>query len=350
MFRDNAEVHRLQMLKSFYDYHTEIEELCLQKFQTYCDSALASIYSKNNSKHSDDSLPTPPEVIYSALLDQWALWLDRNSPLIKQCSLEYSQHLKDSIVKSIDQFLADHPFGNQKNCFEVAKSWIDSPQALLTIGIIQMFHKNGFKEAEDTFDRVLKNGYEFAAEAFYYKACMRMRNFSAMRTKLNSLKLNSQEPFKEDIEKAIEYFYKSRTAFSQRLQRKQREAASVAKMIEKLPENNPKTSGYASQIKSITTYLSLIINNIDYLLGAPCKSNIFAGDGVSEEYSKQIHDSLFIRGLVSPVLLTGRPIELWQVDAFRKKYKLHKRQIEVRFFSFLFLFTTMFRIRQTGFI
>ena len=223
----------------------------------------------------------------------------------------------------MDEFLAKHPFGSQSDSFEKAKSWLNSPQTLLTIGIIQMLHENGFKEAEETLNRVLADGHEFAAEAFYYKACMRI--FSSMTKNIKR--------FEEDIKKAIEFFFKSRTAFSLRLQRKQREAACVAKMVEKLPENNPKTSGYGSQIKAITTYLNLVIVNIDYLLGTPCQENMFAGDGLSEEYSKQVHDSLIRQGFISSILLTEHPLEQWQVSAFREKYKLDKNQIEVNFFN-----------------
>jgi len=71
MFRDNAEVHRLQSLGSFYAYHTEIEELCLEKFRNYCDRTLSAIYS-NSSAVNDKSLPTPSQVVYFPLLDKWA--------------------------------------------------------------------------------------------------------------------------------------------------------------------------------------------------------------------------------------------------------------------------------------
>ncbi|CAF1664350.1 unnamed protein product [Rotaria magnacalcarata] len=327
MFRDNAEVHRLQSLKSFYDYHTEIEEACLEKFRSYCDQALSAIYSKSSTVN-DESLPTPSQVVYFALLDQWALWLDSKASLIKQCASEHSQHLKDTIINSVDEFLNKHQFGNQSNCFEVAKSWIDAPQSLLTIGIIQMFHKNGFKEAEDTFNKILADGYEFGGEAFYYKACMRMRNFDGTRQESKLLTLNQESSFKENIEEAIEYFYKARTLFLHRLQRKQKEASLVAQMIEKLPENNPKTSGFASQLKSITTYIQLILTNIDYLLGSPCHPNMFVEDEISESYSKEIHDAFYRQGLISPILLTGRPIENWQIEPIRQKYKLNRKQIE----------------------
>jgi hypothetical protein len=209
MFRDNAEVHRLQSLKSFYQFHTEIEEECLQKFHNHCDSALTSLYSNkkaNHSKNGEYAFPTPSKIVYFALLDQWALWLDSKTPLIRQCSLENSQRLKESIISSIDEFLQKHEFGDNSNNFEIAKKWIDSPQALLTIGIIQMLHKDGFKEAEDSFNKVLRDGHEFAGEAFYYKACMRMKNFEGLRQTENSLNLKEKKEFKENIDEAIEFF------------------------------------------------------------------------------------------------------------------------------------------------
>jgi hypothetical protein len=100
-------------------------------------------------------------------------------------------------------------------------------------------------------------------------------------------------------------------------------------MIEKLPENNPKTSGFKSQIKSVTTYIQLILTNIDYLVGAPCHSNMFVQDGISEAYSKEIYDAFYRQGLISPAILTGRPVENWQIEPIRRKYKLQRNQIEV---------------------
>lgn len=336
MFRDNAEVHRLQSLKSFYEFHTAIEEECLEKFHSYCDSALSAMHSKTkpddegDDNYSDDKwLPPPSHLVYFALLDKWAMWLDSKAPLIKQCSLEKNVKLKESIIKSVEEFKREHPFGDDANSFDVAKKWIDSPQALLTIGIIQMYHKDGYAEADDTFYRVLETGHEFAAEVFYYKACMRMRDFAAMRKNKSSLTLKNKQPFKEDVRMAIEYFYKSRTAFQWRLERKEREAAVVAQMIEKLADNNPKVLGFAAQISSITTYIRLILANIDYLLGSPCHHKMFAQDGVSEEESKKVHDLLVGQCVISPTLLTGRPAEDWQIETLRRKYKLQKKQIQV---------------------
>lgn len=331
MFRDNAEVHRLQSLKGFYEFHTEIEETCLEKFLNYSESALSAM-NKIKENNTNDSLPTPSDVVYFALLDQWALWLDSKAPLIKQCSLEKSENkknLKDMIIGSVDEFKKAHTFQHETDCFEAAKSWINSPQALLTIGIIQMFHKDGFLDAEDTFNRVLADGHEFAAEAFYYKACMRITNFEKLRKATKSLSLNKTKVFEANIEQAIEYFYKARTAFLHRLQRKEQEATIVVQMTEKLSANNPKTSGYAAQIKSVVGHLSMIIANIDSLLGSPCHEKMFATNGISEDYSKTLFDLFVGLGVISPTLLTGRRVEDWQLVPFRQKYKLHRKQIEV---------------------
>ncbi|CAF1681022.1 unnamed protein product, partial [Adineta ricciae] len=191
-----------------------------------------------------------------------------------------------------------------------------------------MYHKNGFKEADDIFDTILKDGHEFGGEAYYYKACMRMRNFDGVRKEIQSLKLKEEHAFKENIDEAIEYFYKARTLFLRRLQRKHNEAAIVTQMMEKLPVNCSKSSGFASQLKSATTYIQLILTNIDYLLGAPCHPKMFADNEISEAYSKEIYDSLSRQGLVSPVVLTGRSADNWQLETFRRKYKLHGKQIE----------------------
>lgn len=327
-FRDNAEVHRLQSLKSFYDFHTEVEESCLEKFRSYCDKALTAIYS-NASTSKDDSLPTASQVVYFALLDQWALWLDSKASLIKQCAKEHSKQLKDTLINSVSDFLEKHPFSDSSSCYDTAKAWINAPQSLLTIGLIQMHHEDGFEEAENTFNGVLADGHEFGAEAYYYKACMRMKNFNATRPQQKSLVLAKKKAFQENIQEAIELFYKSRTLFLHRLQRKQRESTVVLQMIEKSPANNPKTSGFESQQKSMITYIQLVLNNIDYLLGSSCEPNMFAADQIDENYSKKIYDAFCRQGIIGPTVLTDRPIENWQVEHFRQNYKLHRKQLEV---------------------
>jgi hypothetical protein len=270
MFRDNQEVHRLASLKSFYDYHTETEERCLEKFRNHSSQALGIIYSSKTS-NTFDVLPTPAQVVYFALLDKWALWLDRSAPLINQCAKNHSKDDREAIIKSVDDFLQAHPISGGENCYETAKDWIDIPQSLITIGIIQMSHNDGFQAAEDTFNRILADGYEFAAEVYYFKACMRMCQWNETRTTLNSIKIAMPEAFKKDIEYAIEYFHKSRKLFRNRVQRRQREAKIVVQYLDASAPNHVKTCGFTEQQKAMTTTYELIIANIDWILGVPCR-------------------------------------------------------------------------------
>ena len=172
-----------------------------------------------------------------------------------------------------------------------------------------MHHKDGFEEAESTFSCVLADGHEFGAEAYHYKACMRMKNFNSIRSQQQSVVLSKKKAFQENIQEAIELFYKSRTLSVQRLQCKQRESIVVLRMVEKSPANNPKTSGFESQQKSMITYIQLILNNIDYLLGSHCEPNMFVADQIDENYSKKIYDTLCRQGIIGPTVHTGRPIE-----------------------------------------
>ncbi len=274
MFRDNQEVHRLATLKSFYDFHTETEEKCLEKFRHHCSQALSIIYSSKNA-NTLDVLPTPAQVVYFALLDKWALWLDRNATLINNCAKNHSTKEKEAIIESVDDFLKAHPISGDQRCYEIAKQWVDIPQSLITIGIIQMSHNNGFQAAEDTFNRILADGYEFAAEVYYFKACMRMCQWTETRTTLDSIEIASANDFPEDIEYAIEYFHKSRTLFTNRVQRRQREAKIVTQFLDASAPNHIKTCGFAEQQKAITTTYELIIANIDWMLGIPCRYDRF---------------------------------------------------------------------------
>jgi hypothetical protein len=140
------------------------------------------------------------------------------------------------------------------------------------------------------------------------------------------------------LTKPLSFFYKARTAFFQRLERKNREASIVTQLIERLPKNNPKTSGYASQIKSISKYIHLIIANIDYLLGSPCNEKMFAVDEIKDDYSKKIYNSFEELGLISPTLLCKWPVEDWQIRQFRRKYKLNQSQITVSSLYCLIIF------------
>jgi hypothetical protein len=329
MFRDNAEVHRLQSLKNLYVYHTEIEEECLEKFKSYCNSMID--VGNVHDKKQQLSLPTINQVIYFELLDKWALWLDSKTPQIQRCSLENSKELKESIINSFDEFSKSHPIvRDEKKYFEVDKQWINSPQSLLTIGIIQMYHHDGFEEANKTFDKVISFGYQFAGEALYYKACMRMKNFEAMRTSLKSIKLAKKKCFEMNIDEAANYFNRARIAFVYHQKRIQNDAAIVTDLIEQLPQGQPKVLGFTKQINSKLNTIELIIKNIDHLIGSPFHSKMFQSNKITEEYSNRIYSSLCQQGLISPILLIKESkIDNLQFNSLRHKFKLNYKQIMV---------------------
>ncbi|CAF4515041.1 unnamed protein product, partial [Didymodactylos carnosus] len=132
----------------------------------------------------------------------------------------------------------------------------DFPQSLITPGIIQMSHNNGFQATEETFNQILADGYGFAAGVYYSKACMRMCQWTKTRTTLDSIAIVSTESFPENIEYAIEYFRKSRALFRNRVQRRQQEAKVVAKFLDASASNHIKTCGFSEQQKASHTFIS----------------------------------------------------------------------------------------------
>ncbi|CAF3989486.1 unnamed protein product [Adineta steineri] len=404
MFRDNQEVHRLASLASFYKFHTETEEKCLEKFRHHCKEALSIIYSSKYT-NTPDVLPTPAQVVYFALLDKWALWLDQNALLINHCAKNHSQKEKEAIIASVDGFLHAHPIDDAKNsheekeaiiasidgflhahptddaknfqeekeaiiasidgflhahptddaknfqeereaiiasvtdllnanpihdaknCYEVAKEWIDFPQSLITLGIIQMSHDNGFQAAEDTFKRILGDGYEFAAEVYYFKACMRMCQWTKTRRTLDSIKITPGENFPENIEYAIEYFRKSRALFTERVQRRQREAQIVMEFLDASASNHIKTCGFAEQQKAIISTYELIIANIEWILGIPCRSDMFVTEGIPKDYANEIYESFVRQGVISPIRISKYELENWQINPLRHNFKLSHKNI-----------------------
>ena len=88
---------RLQSLKSRYEYHTAVEETCLNKFGEFSSRALESAQSAESITHTN-KMPTPIQVIDFALLDEWALWLDEKAPVIEQCSRSCSNDDRRAII------------------------------------------------------------------------------------------------------------------------------------------------------------------------------------------------------------------------------------------------------------
>uniref|UniRef100_A0AC34QSP0 Chloroplast protein-transporting ATPase n=1 Tax=Panagrolaimus sp. JU765 TaxID=591449 RepID=A0AC34QSP0_9BILA len=324
MFRDNQEVHRLASLKSFYDFHTEIEEQCLEKFRQHCSSALTQVYSSSGI-NNEKKLQTPSQVVYFALLDKWALWLDEKSSLIDHCAKNPQDSEKQLIIESVEEFLKNHPFTSHESCFEVAKQWVDAPQSLITIGVIQMCHENGFEDAENTFDRILKDGNEFGAEVYYYKACMRMQDWQSTRQSLKSMTITNPEEFSTNLDEAMQFFHKSRTFFMERISRKQKEGKIVAQYCQN--QNQANNSGFSSQQKTIISTYRLIVDNIDWIIGRPIREDTFVTKEIGADYGKKIYESFARQGIFSPSLINNQTLENWQLESLRHTFKLSKTDV-----------------------
>ncbi|KAE9547960.1 hypothetical protein FO519_008827, partial [Halicephalobus sp. NKZ332] len=165
IFRDNAEVQRLHSMTSYYNFHTRIEEDCLKAFKKHC---LAALRNMNQNKSTKEGMPTETEIIYFALLDEWALWLDSQVANIKQCARDRSEKQRREITISVKSFLAEHPI----EPVEKAIQWIKCPQPLLALGIMHMDREQEDKAIE-IFDRVISDFPEFAGDACYYKGLIR---------------------------------------------------------------------------------------------------------------------------------------------------------------------------------
>ena len=309
MFRDNAEVHRLQQLKTFYEFHTEIEESCLAKYRNFCDHALG-VMSKIIV--DDESLPDYDQIMYFSLLDQWALWLDSKKAVISQCAKDFNKRSKEEIINSVEDFVNKHPIKN----LESALNWITTPQALLIIAMRKLQNQK-FAEANEIFFKLLKDEPEFAAEAHYYIAFLFLQQ--------------------GESDLALKHFYKSRVLFALRIQRKQQEASLVAQIVEKNNNCISITSGFMEQQKTIINCLMFIITNIDNIIGTPCNPEMFISKEIDAKKAEVIFKALTMKGVISPALLVDHQLELWQTEVFRQKYIFSKMQIEVKICSIIFL-------------
>ncbi|KAE9548231.1 hypothetical protein FO519_008556, partial [Halicephalobus sp. NKZ332] len=299
--RDNEEVYRLKKLKQYYDFHTDIEEKCLEKFKNHCEQALGAVSSQSKTA---DFLPTSEQIQYFSLLNQWALWLDSMNLQIKQCSKEKNTKSKEEIINAVDNFIKEHPIGEYKEY----STWLTSPQALLSIGINFLHHEDGLKDADIIFDRVINEEPEFAAEAHYYQGIIRTTNFSGtISQKLNEFNFKNLR-LSSDLEKAKEHLLKARTLTLLRIGRREREAKIASQLVVKEGIPAVENSGFLEQNKTIIQYLYLMIKNIDYLLGTPCEPNMFMQGKITEKQSKEIYNSLYLQVLNKDILSKKIPL------------------------------------------
>ncbi|CAJ0948106.1 unnamed protein product, partial [Mesorhabditis belari] len=311
MYRDNLEVQRLAELKVFYDYHTDIEETCLKKFQEHCSEVLSKVYS---SKTTDSKIANPEEVVYFALLDKWALWLDEKGSEIEQCSKnnndEERAKQKKSIVDSVKAFLDNH----RLDVKEAEEKWLDFPQSQLTLALFSLCNKD-LKRADRLFEKVIANDFFFAPEAYYYKACMRM----AMK--------DLEDENYVDLVDAKKFFYYARTLLKERLESSEREATFVLQNLQQLNQKI-RSNGFEVQQKANAENMQTIISNIDWLIGVPCHKEMFHSQKISKEMSFQIFGSLESDGIISPHVFTNFEPQGWMLKAVHDKFGLSNEQLK----------------------
>ncbi|VDP12983.1 unnamed protein product [Heligmosomoides polygyrus] len=264
-FRDNAEVHRLQALKHFFDYHIDVEEACLRLFRDHCSSVLSDVYS-----YSHDDLPSEHQVIYFALLDEWAMWLDGRAQAIKKCEADKSSQQKAEIIESVKKFIEQHPLPimESEDC-EVDRcfSWITCPQPLIAWAIIDI-SRNKPSSALEKLERVEVEYPEFAAEVLYYKGVIKQQQIR--RTKGNGEGSENQtENDPEMLMQSTTCLLSAKGLLMERIQQK-----NILKDIASKLLQNPTTvrsRGFAAQQEEANFVLRNVISSIDDMLGHTVK-------------------------------------------------------------------------------
>ena len=326
-FRDNAEVHRLQSLKRRYDYHTVVEESCLNKFWEYSSRALESVQSTENTVNTN-ILPTPMEVIYFALLDEWALWLDEQAPLIQQCARNCSDDDKRAIIGSVDQFLTSHPLNN----VATAMKWIKTPQPLLTLGLIKLNETNT-KQAESIFRRILKEFPEYAAEAYYYIGVIQQRITRQVYGKLSFSTTFELDTWKQwligteqrEIVAAMNAFHESRRHFSLRRSHRGELATTVAR-LQRANESIISTNGFADQHQEYVAVHDAIIGNIDKFIGKPIEPADLRHDGRDELNAIILRNTLKELGITTRTVLSSELYED-QIEFICSRHPVSRKEL-----------------------
>ncbi|CAJ0956669.1 unnamed protein product, partial [Mesorhabditis belari] len=311
MYRDNLEVQRLAELKVFYDYHTEIEESCLEKFRQHCSDVLTEVYS---SKTTENKIPSQREIVYFALLDKWALWLDEKSGEIEQCSKNNNQDVREqqkkSIIDSVEKFLKEHSMD-----LELAEDkWLDFPQSQLSLALL-LLRDGKIKEANKIYDKIIRTDAYFAAEAYYYKACL-MMPMKGME--------GQQETCLQTAEK---FFHYARALFDSRLAVTERESALALQNMHEPRSSLIQSKGFEKQHKAVTKNLRMVIENIDWIIGKPCHKDMFFTDNISKVNSVEIYEQLEEEGIISPCYFQNHQPEDWMIQNVHEAFGLSKRSV-----------------------
>ena len=331
-FRDNAEVHRLQSLKRRYKYHTAVEESCLNKFWEYSSRSCESAQDTDNTSIN---MPTSMQVIYFALLDEWALWLDEKAPLIQQCLTNCSDNDRRTIIQSVEQFLTSHPLDS----IEHAIQWIKSPQPLLALGLIEL-NKNRKIEAERMFYRVIRTFPEYAAEAYYYVGVIQQSITRQIYGELSFSTAFNVDTWKEyligtkerEIVKAMNAFHESRRHFSLR-RLHCGELATIVARLQRANESIICTNGYADQHREYVAVHDAIVGNIDKFLGKPIESADLRHQNRDDLNAVVLRKTLKELGIITRTVLSQQ-LHDDQIEFICSRHPISRREFQIKLQEF----------------
>ena len=363
VFRDNAEVQRLQSMTDYYNYHTKIEESCLAAFKQHYLKALG----KTSDRKNDTGVPTKEEIIYFALLDEWAFLLDSQAAAIKECTQERSTTKSNEIIASVEAFLKTHPI----EPVEAALKWVNAPQPLIALALIYIDQKE-YPRANTIFDSVITKYPEFAGEACYYKGIIEQRSVRKVKEIPKEIKqsiTNHMPQFVidalsgnfvdtaskvyettkdwkdwlpdgvceiDDVQriKAEDYLLQAIRTFNQRTENKETLHTIVSRLRKTVGSKTIASSGFQNQTEELKTTFDCLSSSAYDMIGHAVSWQIFANmEGTLEKYESQKQLKQFMEeGYVSPKTLNHNLLPN-QFEALKSKYFLSKRKIH-RYFSF----------------
>ncbi|KAE9549369.1 hypothetical protein FO519_007426 [Halicephalobus sp. NKZ332] len=355
IFRDNAEAQRIQSMTDYYNFHTKIEEECLTAFKEHC---LVALNNMNNKKNKDSGILTEEEIIYFALLDEWASWLDSQASIIKQCARDRNEVQRTDIITSVENFLNTHPISPNNE----ALSWIKCPQPLLALGLVKIDEKK-FDEATEIFDKIIINFPEFSGDACYYKGIISQKDVRKVKNlptdigkkakwytrlaskvgkKVDSLSQKTLTPLKEilpdniceiDDVKRIETednLLLGVQSFNRRIEMKKELHTIVSKIHHAVCSRTTYSDGYKNQTEDTELTYDCLSTSAYDMMGHPVSFITFGGEKgtIDEKYEAQLKFLKYAReGYISPKMLNHKILPE-QYDALKNKYMLSKTTLQ----------------------
>uniref|UniRef100_A0A914YGM8 Uncharacterized protein n=1 Tax=Panagrolaimus superbus TaxID=310955 RepID=A0A914YGM8_9BILA len=343
-------------MTDFYNYHTKIEEECLTAFKQHCLEALGNM---NNQKKNDNGVPTEPEIIYFALLDEWALWLDSQAKSIKQCAQDRSPQQRAEIIASVKNFLHTHPISPVSKALE----WINCPQPLIALGLIRINNGN-IPAAEKIFDNVISKFPEFAGDACYYKGLI--HNGMLKRVKKNIPKIGNEnsgffkktadeigktvddlsQSYLPEIKDAIpqslcemddkarikteDEFLQALQTFNLRADRKKELHTIITRLQQTVGPQIIKSSGFQNQADDISNIYDCLATSAYDMIGHPISFQTFSPNSqtIEDKYKAYQQFLNYLReGYISPKMLNHKILES-QCEVLKNKHMLSKIKLQ----------------------